>query len=217
MSEILEHVRKIERVGTEPSDGTDEGPDEGPSEETEEETKEGPDEGPDGGPDEGPDEVVDDQDPGLRLVHLLRAVTMELDLFAAEFAHRHALHATDVRALIHLLDAGRADVAATPGWLGAQLGLNSASATALVDRLERLGLVRRERDTRDRRRVLLAVQDEAVTLGWSFFGPLIHAMVGAMRSFDASELATVRRFLLTMRDVTAAGRRDPRAGREGEG
>jgi DNA-binding MarR family transcriptional regulator len=150
---------------------------------------------------------VDDQDPGLQLVHLLRAVTVELDLLAAGFAGREGLHSTDVRALIHLLDAGREGVRATPGWLGAQLGVNSASTTALVDRLERLGLVRRERDTRDRRRVLLVVQDEAVTLGWSFFGPLIHDMVAEMRSFDETELATVRRFLLAMRDVAAARRR----------
>jgi hypothetical protein len=32
-------------------------------------------------------------------------------------------------------------------------------------------------------------------------------MVDSMRSFDEAELAVVRRFLLAMRDVTAAGRR----------
>ncbi|MFC7307113.1 MarR family winged helix-turn-helix transcriptional regulator [Streptomyces monticola] len=153
---------------------------------------------------------MDDQKPGLQLVHLLRAVTVELDLFAAEFAGRNGLHPTDVRALIHLLDAGREGVDATPGWLGAQLGVNSASTTALIDRLERLELARRERDTRDRRRVLLTVTDKAVATGWSFFGPLIEEMVTAMDSFDEKELAVVRRFLLAMRDVTAAGRRTQR-------
>ncbi|MFP3988228.1 helix-turn-helix domain-containing protein [Streptomyces sp. E11-3] len=151
---------------------------------------------------------MDDQSAELQLVHLLRAITVELDLFAAEFASRNGLHPTDVRALINLLDADRADIAATPGWLGPQLGLNSASTTALIDRLERLGLVRRERDTRDRRRVLLAVEDKAVALGWSFFGPLINEMVTATRSFDEAELATVRRFLTRMRDVTATSRRE---------
>lgn len=90
--------------------------------------------------------------------------------------------------------------------------MNSASTTALVDRLERLDLVRRERDTTDRRRVLLMVTDGAVTLGWSFFGPLIAEMVASMRSFDDRDLAVVRRFLLTMRDVAAAGRRSQRTG-----
>ncbi|MEU7579885.1 MarR family transcriptional regulator [Streptomyces sp. NPDC041068] len=149
---------------------------------------------------------MDDQDPALQLVHLLRAITVELDLFGAEFAGDNGLHATDVRALIHLLDDDRAGLTATPSRLGKQLGLNSASTTALIDRLERLGLVRRQRDTHDRRRVLLVVERKAVDLGWSFFGPLINSMVVAMRSFEDAELATVRRFLVEMRDVVAAGR-----------
>ncbi|MGW7366963.1 MarR family winged helix-turn-helix transcriptional regulator [Streptomyces sp. NPDC054841] len=158
---------------------------------------------------------MDDQDPSLQLVHLLRAITVELDLFGAEFADINGLHPTDVRALIHLLEADRAGLAATPGRLGSKLGLNSASTTALIDRLERLGLVRRERDTHDRRRVLLAVEDKAVAMGWSFFGPLINNMVVAMRSFEDAELTTVRRFLVEMRDVVAAGRQVQREGATG--
>ena len=43
--------------------------------------------------------------------------TVELELSRTEFARRHGLHATDLRALIALLDAGRAGQRATPGWL----------------------------------------------------------------------------------------------------
>ncbi|MFI7424596.1 MarR family transcriptional regulator [Nonomuraea sp. NPDC049684] len=75
------------------------------------------------------------------------------------------------------------------------LGLNSAGTTAVVDRLERLGHVRRERDTRDRRRVLLKVDESAVTLGWSFFGPLIQEIVQLMEGYDTTEQATIERFL----------------------
>lgn len=150
---------------------------------------------------------MDDQDAGLRTVHLLRGVTVELDQLGAEFAALHQLHPTDLRALIQLLDADRAGVTATPGWLGARLGINSASVTALLDRLERRGLVRRVRDTADRRRVLLAVEEEAVALGWSFFGPLISRMVTAMGSYDEAELAVVQRFLTEMGEVVADQRR----------
>jgi DNA-binding MarR family transcriptional regulator len=155
---------------------------------------------------------VDEGDDRMQLVHLLRRVAVELELFGAEFASRNGLHATDVRALIHLLDAGRAGITATPGWLGEQLGLNSAAVTGLVDRLERLGHVQRVRDTRDRRRVLLIVEDQAMTLGWSFFGPLIDGMVTAMEAFDEAELATVRRFLRSVNDVVAGSRRVQRDG-----
>jgi DNA-binding MarR family transcriptional regulator len=138
---------------------------------------------------------VNEQDAGMRVVHLLRAITMELDRVGERFAVRHGLHPTDVRALICLLDAARAGVPATPGVLGARLGLNSPGTTAVIDRLEGLGHVRRERDTRDRRRVLLKVDESAVALGWSFFGPLIHEVVAVMSRFDAADQATVERFL----------------------
>ncbi|HST64779.1 MAG TPA: MarR family transcriptional regulator [Mycobacteriales bacterium] len=135
---------------------------------------------------------------GLELVHLLRATTVQLQLQAARFGAAHGLHPTDVRALIALLDAVRAQRPATPGYLVAELGLNSASVTALVDRLERLGHVRRERDPADRRRVLLVVSDQATELGWAWFGPLIDAMLVALRSFSAEDLSAVRRFLELM-------------------
>ncbi|ONH59247.1 MarR family transcriptional regulator [Frankia sp. CcI49] len=147
---------------------------------------------------------MDEQSPAMGLVHLLRAVTVEFDLLGARFAARHGLHPTDVRALIHLLDAARVGTRATPGWLGEQLRLNSAGTTALVDRLERLGLVRRSRDTTDRRRVLLDVEEKATELGWSFFGPVIGEVVAAVDGFEAGELETVRRFLTSV--LESAGR-----------
>ncbi|MFC9117122.1 MarR family winged helix-turn-helix transcriptional regulator [Streptomyces sp. NPDC057092] len=149
---------------------------------------------------------MDERDPAMELVHLLRAVTVEFDLLGAEFAARHGLHPTDVRALIHLLDAARSGTRATPGWLGEQLRLNSAGTTALVDRLERLELVRRSRDTVDRRRVLLDVEEKATRLGWAFFGPVIDEVVAASDDFDAGELATVRRFLTSVLESTWATR-----------
>jgi DNA-binding MarR family transcriptional regulator len=145
---------------------------------------------------------MDDQNQTMRLVHLLRAVTVNFELLGAEFAARNGLHPTDVRALIHLLDASREGTPATPGHLGRQLSLNSAGTTALVDRLERLGLVRRNRDIRDRRRVLLEVEQKATELGWSFFGPVIDEVVATAEDFEADELETVRRFLTSVLDST---------------
>ncbi|MCZ0993407.1 MarR family transcriptional regulator [Streptomyces noursei] len=139
----------------------------------------------------------------MDLVHLLREVTLQLDLAGGEFAARNGLHRTDLRALIALLDAARAGEELTAGRLGARLGLNSAGTTALVDRLERLGHLRRVRDTRDRRRVLLVIDPRAVTLGQSFFGPLIARTLALLDSFDPGERAAIRRFLTGVRDAAA--------------
>jgi len=153
---------------------------------------------------------VPEDDPRLALVHLLRAVTVQFDLLGAEFAARGGLHPTDVRALIHLLDAGRAGIVATPGWLGTQLGMNSAAVTALVDRMERLGLVDRARDPADRRRVLLTVTARAMDLGWAFFGPLIARIVGALDGYAAADLEVIRRFLAETGQAVAEMRGEQR-------
>jgi DNA-binding MarR family transcriptional regulator len=143
--------------------------------------------------------------PGMPIVHALRAVTVGLNLFAARFAQDNGLHPTDLRAIISLLDAERAGVAATPGRLGGGLRLNSASVTALVDRLERLGHVRRDRDPTDRRRVLLTVTPEAKRLGWAFFGPLMARLLDITGEYREDELDAVRRFLTSAAAVVGEG------------
>jgi DNA-binding MarR family transcriptional regulator len=148
-----------------------------------------------------------DDSTGMQIVHALRAVTVELNLVGAEFAAANGLHLTDLRALIELLDAERAGVVATPGLLGERLGLNSASVTALVDRLERLGHVSRRRDATDRRRVLLDVTPAAKDLGWAFFGPLMASIVDVLGAFDDDQQGTVRRFLESVRNAAAVSRR----------
>ncbi|MFD7643548.1 MarR family winged helix-turn-helix transcriptional regulator [Kitasatospora sp. NPDC059795] len=141
--------------------------------------------------------------PGLRTVHQLRALTVDLDLLAAAFAQRNNLHPTDLRALIALLDAARTGAPATPGLLGRELRLNSAGTTAVLDRLERHGHLRRTRDPHDRRRVLLEVTEQAVTLGETFFGPLIADTVALVDGLSPAELAAVEGFLTSMRTLVA--------------
>jgi len=139
----------------------------------------------------------------LQLVHQLRAISVQLDLARAAFARANALHDTDVRALICLLDADRAGIPVTVGWLGSQLGLTSPSTTALIDRLQTAGHVYRQPSSADRRKVEIRVSQQAITLGWDFFGPLLTGMIHAMRFFGPGELDTMERFL---REVAAATR-----------
>jgi DNA-binding MarR family transcriptional regulator len=131
----------------------------------------------------------------LQLVHQLRAISVQLDLARAAFGQANGLPDTDVRALIGLLDADRAGIPATPGWLGAQLGLTSPATTALLDRLERAGHIDRQRSPVDRRKVQIRVSAAAIDLGWTFFGPLLTSMISAMRPFSSAELDTVEQFL----------------------
>jgi DNA-binding MarR family transcriptional regulator len=150
-----------------------------------------------------PGQPVADDAPGMAIVHALRAVTVGLNLLATRFAQDNGLHPTDLRAIINLLDAERAGRLATPGWLGKSLRLNSASVTALVDRLERLGHVHRDRDPADRRRVLLTVTPEAKAVGWAFFGPLMARLLDMLQGYREDEVAAVHRFLTDSAAVVA--------------
>lgn len=146
--------------------------------------------------------------PGQAVVHQIRGLTVELGLLVARFARDNHLHTTDVRALIALLDAERADLVAGPGWVADELGLDSSSVTALIDRMVRAGHVRREPDPRDRRRVTLRVTPTAVRLGQHFFGPLIEAIEAETAAFSGAEAAAVSRFLAVMTELARAAASD---------
>jgi DNA-binding MarR family transcriptional regulator len=139
---------------------------------------------------------------------LLRRLTVELDAVGQRFAVRHGLNRTDVRALVAIMDAARCGEALTAGALGSAVELRSASVTALVDRLEKAGHVRRVRDPEDRRRVSLEMSDSAMSAGAEHFGGLQRDLTGAMEGYSDEELAVVRRFLVEMTDVIVQHARD---------
>ena len=132
---------------------------------------------------------------------LLRRLTVELDAVGSRFASEHGLNRTDVRALVAIMDAARRGEALTAGQLGEAVDLRSASVTALVDRLEKVGHVRRVRDPEDRRRVALQISESAMAAGGEHFGGLARDLVAAMGAYSDDELAVVRRFLTEMTDV----------------
>ena len=97
-----------------------------------------------------------------------------------------AVSPSDMRGVERLLDEGRRNGSKLP-------------VTALVDRMVKAGHVARERDSADRRRVLLQVTPSAVTLGESFFGPLISRAASTVGNYTATERATIESFIAAMR------------------
>ncbi|TFV53781.1 MarR family transcriptional regulator [Blastococcus sp. TF02A_35] len=146
------------------------------------------------------------------LALLLRRLNVELDAVTARFAELHGLNRTDVRALVAIMDAARRGEALTAGRLGEAVDLRSASVTALVDRLEKVGHLRRTRDAQDRRRVVLEMSDSARVAGHEHFGGLARELTAAMAGYTEDELAVVRRWL---EDMTAVITRHSRAQPDG--
>ncbi|MGZ0148184.1 MarR family winged helix-turn-helix transcriptional regulator [Kribbella sp. WER1] len=129
------------------------------------------------------------------LVGLVQMLVAEGQRIAHVFAQRHGVHGTDVEALVRILVAGERGQPLTAGQLSTELGLTTGSVTTLIDRLERAGHVRRERDPADRRRVILRYGEPGRELATQFFEPLGVHHRSATGDFTAAELEVVRRYL----------------------
>jgi len=89
----------------------------------------------------------------IAAVRASQTATQTLDAAVADFL---GIHGTDYRALDVLDQEGPM----TAGQLAERARLSPGATTALIDRLEEKGLVRRIRDTEDRRRVQVDVRPE---------------------------------------------------------
>jgi DNA-binding MarR family transcriptional regulator len=113
------------------------------------------------------------------------------DGFDDVVGRRLGLNSTDLRCLDWLTEGGW-----TAGELAEATGLSSAATTTLLDRLERRGFVRRERDAIDRRRVRVELTPEGGRRIGELYGPLAREGGRALARFSDAELAAMRDFLV---------------------
>ncbi len=153
---------------------------------------------------------------GPALGRLLQDLASEMHLLGHGFAAASGLHTTDVQALLAIMRAAPAPAAPgvgapggtaveaatgpgaggiTPGRLGEELGLSSGAVTAVLDRLERAGHIRRSRDAADRRLVLVHYLPGAGRMAAEWFAPVAHRTETVRAEFTPAELAAVARFL----------------------
>jgi DNA-binding MarR family transcriptional regulator len=101
------------------------------------------------------------------------------------------INRTDGRCLDILDQHGRM----TAGALARESRLSSGAVTTLLDRLERVGYVRRVRDTTDRRRVLVELTDLARARAWEIWGPVAADAGEGFARLDDEQLRFIRDFL----------------------
>lgn len=134
---------------------------------------------------------------------LLQALASEMNLLGHDFAAAQGLHATDVQALLAIMGRSRlpepgTEAVSTPGRLREELGLTSGAVTAVLDRLERAGHVRRTREGADRRRVQVRYTPGADRIAMEWFTPVADCTDTVRSEFDQEELRVVARFLERM-------------------
>lgn len=83
----------------------------------------------------------------------------------------------------------------TPGAIARETALSPAAVTALIDRLETRGLVRRRPDPDDRRRVLVEATDTTHELIHATYAPIARAGARLLGKYSIEELTAILRFL----------------------
>ncbi len=104
---------------------------------------------------------------------------------------------TDVLALQHVARGDRL----TPTDLAERLRLSSSGTTAVINRLAAAGLVSREIDPANRRRVLLRPAARAATLSAQLCGPLLADIDGLAGELTPEARALVEQFLARLADL----------------
>ena len=125
-------------------------------------------------------------------------------------ANRLGLNTTDHKCLDLLIHAGTM----TPGELSRQTSLTTGAVTGVIDRLEREGLVRREHDLDDRRRILVRPLEQTCE---EKLGPLLamlsHSFAGLCAGYSDDELRLLidfhRRSTELIQEATASLRAEP--------
>lgn len=128
----------------------------------------------------------------------MRQTTAITQLLSQAAADRIGINATD----LNCLNIVALTPAMTAGDLARATGLTTASITGVLDRLEDNGLVRRERDARDRRKVIIRLD---LTRGARdvapVFAPLVTAMRAAAARYTDDELRLILRFQLEIEQI----------------
>jgi DNA-binding MarR family transcriptional regulator len=129
--------------------------------------------------------------------HFGRQLSAYTLLFHQAVASRLGLNVTDLKCL----DLARGETRLTPGRLAEVTGLTTAAVTTILDRLERAGFVRRERDPNDRRKILVRPLADRAEEVAHLFAPLDAAMSHLFEQYTTEELAFLDAFALRVGQI----------------
>jgi MarR family transcriptional regulator, organic hydroperoxide resistance regulator len=124
------------------------------------------------------------------LIHELRRFIANAILFNQQVADKLGINATDHQVLNLLELRG----GATPGELARLTALTTGGVTLSLDRLERAGYIRREKNPRDRRSLLIRPVPEKLRDVRKFYRPIDQGLARLFSSYSDKEVAAILEF-----------------------
>jgi DNA-binding MarR family transcriptional regulator len=128
---------------------------------------------------------------------VIRAYQTSNDNFDQAIADHLGMNRTDMRCVDLIDQAG----GMTAGELARAAGLTSGAVTAVIDRLERVGMARRVADPADRRRVRIEVTPKLWELTGPLMMPFLEESQAILDDFSTDELERFGEFLRRVIDV----------------
>ncbi|RKF42982.1 MarR family transcriptional regulator [Agrobacterium deltaense] len=126
-----------------------------------------------------------------RLTDVLRQASAQSLLISQSIAAKARMNTTDLECLDILQMQGQASA----GELARSTGLTTGAVTALLDRLEKAGFIRRLPDPTDRRRVLAAPHPEKMRELFQIYAPLQEKMEALYGEYDEEQLQLIIGFI----------------------
>ncbi|MBA3823278.1 MAG: MarR family transcriptional regulator [Ktedonobacterales bacterium] len=146
--------------------------------------------------------VTDDHEQRTALIDQLQllgeAASTETALFHQAAAAKYGLGITDMKTLSIVLREGPQSA----GQIAKRLSLTTGAVTSVIDRLERQGLVRREPDPHDRRKVIVMVNQQNLAHEDNIYQSMGAAFEHLLRQYSTAELAFLVRFYEASIDLT---------------
>ncbi len=133
-----------------------------------------------------------------QLQFLGQMTSTETALFHQTAAAKYGLGITDMKTISTLMQEG----AMTAGQIAVRLSLTTGAVTNVIDRLERRGVVQRQPDAHDRRKVIVSARAEALHAGKNVYESMGQASAKRLASYTTTELEFLVRYHQEMLEMT---------------
>lgn len=123
--------------------------------------------------------MTSDKDDALALALAVRDLAVVLERYRTDIARRYSVKPNEIAALGYLFIDGPVTVSE----LASELGITSASATEMVDRLDNAGFAQRQPHPTDRRKRLVGLTPDGVQAADAYYhdlGTQLHAMYSTL-------------------------------------
>lgn len=135
-----------------------------------------------------------------RILGSLRRIIRAVDLYSRYLALRYSLTGPQLVCVRQLLKHG----AMAPGEMARRISLSPATITGIVDRLEKRGIVSRERSLEDKRKVVIALTDTGEQLVKQMPPPLHETFSNRLAELTPEEQAEIDRVLAQIVEMMEA-------------